>query len=269
MAILLTFFFYQVYMSGTQTALVVSEPEHYLETLQDIEHSDHNSIIMQGLSLDQMFAKSDDPLWQKIHARSEKIASSGGSAFSEAANRVRDSKAVAFCDDIPICAVLQGFVCINSDCDPRGKFQVSKPFGATSYTLLAYSKYATRKIKNRFKLTHFRLIQSGVYLLDHNEIYSRFEPLVASYQNKFRSCIWRLSRKEEPESEIPAVTFHSFVIILRIPGVMWTSAVVTLILEFIRKRIKAKPKQTQIWTHASSSSSSTAVVSGWRVMPKY
>lgn len=241
-AVLLTFMYYQMYMGSMQTALVVHEPETYLQTLAEIDQVDHRLVIMKGLAVDNVFSASSDPVMKRLYERAEKLSPDGGQIFNEFGNRMKDDRTIIFCDTIALCGITQGFFCINTDCDPRKRIPISASFAKTS-PLLVFSRGADRKLKHRFRRTIYWFVQSGVYDLFNNEVNERFAPLVASYESKFRMCMSKMNRKKSEDSEVPAVSLYTFQMIFRVQVIFWPLALFCLCFECLSCMWKSKSCQ--------------------------
>ena len=241
-AVLLTFIYYQLYMGSTETALVVEEPDRYLQSLADIDEFIHTLVMVKGLAVDQGFASSEDPSIKRVYERTIRLPARSGTRFIDISNRMKEDTTIAFCSSVFMCRVIQAYLCINTDCEPGKKTRISPSFNKTS-PLLAYSRLADYKVKHRFRLTHSRLIHSGIYDRSTNDIVLLFAPVVASYEGRFRLCLTKMSGKEMPDSHVPAVNYHTFHMIYRLPAVIWIFSFICLFLEHHTIKLKRKKRK--------------------------
>lgn len=227
------------------TALVLSQPEQYLETLTEVSNSNHTLIILKGLTVDQAFSKSSETSIVRINQRSKKMSSDSPAVFGNIAKMLTNNKTIAFMDTKYLASATLAIVCILSHSQPKANLQVSSAFGSTSPSSVV-SKGADIQVKKRFRTTMLRLAQSGHFGSTEEEKHSLFR----MFGNRVVSCLQFMEEKEAEDAEEPIITFDVFRMIFRLPATTFAIAICVLMMEryWTRRRVQVKRQVKQTLT---------------------
>ena len=201
--LLYCFFSHYYYASCIRSDLIVTIPEQFMKTLEEVVASNRTPAMFLGIALTEEFHFSSDPIKREIYSRAAK----SGTLYSikniiEVSEKMREKSQVVFFSQQTSARSMQAIECFKyfgqdlSAVEELPKLVISDVFSKT-HAGVFYTPSIDREVEKRVNRVLSWYIESGITT---NNKYPVIDPRFGSSQSVIQ-CLDLMDRKKEPDEK--------------------------------------------------------------------